>query len=369
MPQSDDDDEEEEDFELIRRKPKSSRRRVIEDDDDDDVVVEEENDKPIRRKPKVPRRRVIEDDDDDVMEEDVKPIHWKPKGSSRCVIVEEAVRPEVIRLTPNKNLVRSKLLDCIEKIFGSNVLTDDDNNRFKPREKQVDLLRKYTNASNEGVVRFNTLSNSEWLHIMHHTNQLWHNVSDAVFRDQFNRAYEICEELINSNKTEVVLLDGHGRMVFLILFILSHKGVDIDRYRFHVFELNKVVYDWHTMFFPSSCTHYNTTIFNYRDRTDLITFSSSCVVYLNFCSVSDQLTELMEYIPAAIYTTRTRVFVSWGIRGVSTERNTPFRQFLKNVNKMCQQPHVFSSTSMVSGKYIAKLVSHRNNFVSYAFFA
>ena len=268
--------------------------------------------------------------------------------------------------------MRPELLACMQKIFGSDKKDSDkktDPNKFQPNERQVARLRRYMESNHDVVVRFNTLTNSVWLHIMHHTNQLWHNVSDAVYRDQFYRAYEICDELIDSNKTEVVLLDGHGRMVFLILFILSIKNVDINIYRFHVFELNAVVYNWHTMFFPSSCTHYNTTIFNYRNRTDLVTFSSSCVVYLNFCSVSDQLTELIEYIPAAIYTTQTRVFVSWGQRGISSERKTPFRQFVENVNKMCKQAHVFSKTSTISGEYIADLVSHRHNFFTYVFFS
>jgi hypothetical protein len=205
---------------------------------------------------------------------------------------------------------------------------------------------------------------------MLHTNILWETItnSEAVFKDQFRRACEICKELLSANKTEVILLDGHGRMVFMILFILYNKSIDINIYTFHVFELKRVVYDWHTMFFPASCSHYNTTIFNYRNRKNFLTFSADCVLYLNFCGISDQLTELIEYIAAAIWTTKVRVFVSFGTRGISKERITRMYEFADNVQKMCEKPHVFSRTSTISGKFVADFVSRRNKFFTYAFF-
>jgi hypothetical protein len=173
--------------------------------------------------------------------------------------------------------------------------------------------------------------------------------------------------LLSANKTEVILLDGHGRMVFMILFILYNRDINIDIYSFHVFELKRVVYDWHTMFFPASCSHYNTTIFNYQDRENFLTFSADCVLYLNFCSIRDQLTELIEYIPAAIYTTGVRVFVSWGTRGISNERRTRMYEFAENVQRMREEPCEFE-TSSIKGKYVAYFVSRRNKFFTYAFF-
>ena len=81
------------------------------------------------------------------------------------------------------------------------------------------------------------------------------------------------------NITEVQLLDGHGRMLVLILRALDKAKQDLGKMTFEVFEVDDIVHEYHEYVFSNRISCLKQCIIN-QDPLPV-----NKMIYLNFCSV------------------------------------------------------------------------------------
>ena len=103
------------------------------------------------------------------------------------------------------------------------------------------------------------------------------------FKDQYLRAKNLVDMI--KDHEEIVLIDGHGRFVVLLIILLYRKKPEIaEKIKIIVVDnfLDKekipVVTEWHKLFFTKSITCVQDNIYNYKP-------TNSRLVYLNFCGI------------------------------------------------------------------------------------
>ena len=77
----------------------------------------------------------------------------------------------------------------------------------------------------------------------------------------------------------IQLLDGHGRMLVLILKALDEKKVNLEDVTFEVFEINNIVHEYHEYVFSKKITCLKQCIINQYPLPE------NEMIYLNFCSI------------------------------------------------------------------------------------
>jgi len=116
------------------------------------------------------------------------------------------------------------------------------------------------------------------------------------FKDQYLRAKNLVDMI--EDHDEIVLMDGHGRFIVLLIILLYRKKPEIaEKIRIIVVdnfldkEKNPVVTEWHKLFFPKSITCVQDNIYNYKP-------SNSRLVYLNFCGIGGDkgITSFLNYL-------------------------------------------------------------------------
>lgn len=181
-----------------------------------------------------------------------------------------------------------------------------------PSKKQVGRLRK-------AHTRWNQFSLDEWFTLLideeYASNPPFEHCRPAVLwklpgyckegisRDQFIRADRIVECATTQAKNKFVLLDGHGRLVFELLYCLFCREENMNDYSVTVYETDKTAHDWQQSFIPG--VHKYDSIFNYK-------VESHAVVYLNFSALDGQYTELLAFLNKWRGAT---IFVTFSVRG------------------------------------------------------
>ncbi len=115
--------------------------------------------------------------------------------------------------------------------------------------------------------------------------------------DLINRVRLIFKEMYMRKQTEIILLDGHGRTIFLLI-----QFMHVYNYKFNikVYEISEPTHLWHEDFFPTSPDPENNVLVNIQGSIEqLISTPELCqanlpnrLVYLNFCGI-DQLYQLI----------------------------------------------------------------------------
>jgi hypothetical protein len=159
-------------------------------------------------------------------------------------------------------------------------------NRFQPSESQVNqLLESQRNGS---LPRYNQMRISEWLNAVRDAEFLFPWISYIIRQDEEQRANAWATELVAywnslppSAVREFIMLDGHGRLFYLILRALHRLlGSEIDSIRIHVPDLDSTVTEWHQAFFPAGVSSTQEDIYTVVARV-----GASC--YYNFCALGD----------------------------------------------------------------------------------
>lgn len=170
-----------------------------------------------------------------------------------------------------------------EKISIKSIYTDLKLNPLQPNIYDINSIKCH-----EELLRFiESSSRLEWIKNIKYNHLFEKNKNNKIDKrkliDQIERATKLVE-MINDHD-EVVLMDGHGRFIFLLLLILFIKKPEkAERIKIIVIDnfvdKNKIqtVTEWHKLFFPRSIVSKQDSIYNYKP-------TNSRLVYLNFCGI------------------------------------------------------------------------------------
>ena len=198
---------------------------------------------------------------------------------------------------------------------------------------------------NQGKVLIGDMTGSEWLDLMwNHGSPLLfdgHSDEDNLFIDQMHRAEYLVVEMLRRGLKKLRTMDGHGRFLTCFLKALLNAGEDVDAYEIEIYDIDPTANAWHKMFFPDNVLVANENILKEYDGAD------DTMVYLNFCSIGRQVTQLDEYLKTMFKDIGTiSIMLSFSIRGA-----TRFGE-------------VGSFITLVPQKYVWNYYCNRRNFFS-----
>ena len=143
---------------------------------------------------------------------------------------------------------------------------------------------------------------TQWIILMnrsHNYNLLFFDKDKKI--DLINRVRLIFKEMYMRQSTEIILLDGHGRTIFLLI-----QFMHVYNYKFNikVYEISEPTHLWHEDFFPTLVDPSNNVLVNIRDSIEqLISTPELCqanlpnrLVYLNFCGIDHLYLLILNFI-------------------------------------------------------------------------
>lgn len=161
-------------------------------------------------------------------------------------------------------------------------------NRFQPTPEEVLLLK-------DSEIVFSTLSASDWVRFCEEESDFTETYLDSmgqnIIDDQLARAQAYAELFWMKNYSTIVLMDGHGRMLYTILKCLQHWDINIDQLDIYVVDLDPIVHEWHQLFFPNNVISLQDDIIDLLEQhLDLQDEDENPTVlpYLNFCGLHGQ---------------------------------------------------------------------------------
>ena len=110
--------------------------------------------------------------------------------------------------------------------------------------------------------------------------------------DLQNRCFMVAKSCIETNTSDVVIFDGHGRTLYYLIKFLMHLAPN-KKFNIHIPDIDQYSYKWHKLFFPKSSIY---TIKNYFGNFFNLRFPNTSVVYLNFCGIGKSGNALTRYI-------------------------------------------------------------------------
>jgi len=141
--------------------------------------------------------------------------------------------------------------------------------------------------------------------------------------DLVQRCYSIVNYIIqNPNINNLVLLDGHGRTIALIVYLLQSLSSRMEQRNLDIiiFEIDEITHEWHTEFFPTNrelIGSFNVQLVNfYNDildpsiiNTDTLR-NNDTLIYYNFCAIDLNLLQVIEMLFSNIQNIDFLVFFS-----------------------------------------------------------
>jgi hypothetical protein len=143
----------------------------------------------------------------------------------------------------------------------------------------------------------------QWIILMNNNNNYNKLFFDQDKRiDLINRVRLIFKEMFMRQQTEIILLDGHGRTIFLLI-----QFMHVYNYKFNikVYEISDPTHLWHEDFFPTLPDPVNNNVLvNINESIEqLISTPELCeanlpnrLVYLNFCGIQDLYQLILNFI-------------------------------------------------------------------------
>lgn len=204
----------------------------------------------------------------------------------------------------------------MDEFFHNFNLLSNRSNRFQATFGQVELLKKLN-------FPFPQMSASTWLNYcdtLGFKDNIFFEKDPNVFEDQVKRAFHIAETFWRENYRILVLMDGHGRMLYRILRALQTWDIDIDNIQIYVVELDETTHEWHQHFFPCNVTSVKDDIFNLlsshicADSTN----SQKVLPYLNFCGLgNEQIETTWNFIEE--WRGKADLIISFSTRGIKKD--------------------------------------------------
>ncbi len=143
-----------------------------------------------------------------------------------------------------------------------------------------------------GEFNFPHFNMKQWIYLMNFNNSYTNLFIDGDKKiDLINRVRLIFKEMYMRKSTNIVVFDGHGRTIFLLIQFMYAYNYEFN---IKVYEILKGTYSWHVDFFPSEPNETGKRLINiegdiqnlingtYEDITLNLT---DTLVYLNFCGI------------------------------------------------------------------------------------
>jgi hypothetical protein len=179
--------------------------------------------------------------------------------------------------------------------------------------------------------------------------------SDGLkIKDLCRRANAVAAELLldapNYRFQTLRLMDGHGRMIFLILqAILVADPNFLNTLRVEVVDINKQVCEYHRSIFRGD-GYQNVTVIQ-RDILNMAV-TPDTFVYLNFCGMSESLAGVQQFV-----SNRTIPFMI----SYSTSRAAKSKNYKRNLAERARRNGVFFQVSVRSDFITLKFVPNGPN--------
>ena len=247
----------------------------------------------------------------------------------------------------------SSIRETLKFVINNNLRVD---NSLMPSKTAQLLLR---HLILDGTIQdLHKLTNLKWMEIMSDESILYETSNFSNLQeDHKQRAKELVDSLIATNSNTIALMDGHGRIVWQLLRELSNRGLDLDTYIFHIYDIDHDVNAWHYRFLPVSC--------KIIPKDILVQTNYPQVIYLNFCGLShifkspyfpDHNT-FIKRIESIVTGADADLYLSGSIRGVT---NGCLYRLWSCIGKLADRKKTLNGI-------IVNLISHRGNFVTYEF--
>ena len=198
----------------------------------------------------------------------------------------------------NSNKVKflNLLLDCSPNMasYLPKVLhAKTSENALQPSEAQVTVLRAF-----QKIFQFSELGLNEWLAHFADLSIFSRGSKDVDYDIRADAIWDKWSQSVTANGkvSDLVLMDGHGRIVYRLLRKLMDANMngsipEGDIRKIIVVDLSKTVDDWHREFFPKNyVVSVKGDIFKYVETL----MPKSYYLYLNFCGVGSMVNSIMK---------------------------------------------------------------------------
>lgn len=211
-----------------------------------------------------------------------------------------------------------------------------------------------------GIIQdLHQLTNSQWMEIIGDGSILYETCGVSnLYEDHVQRAKELVNSLVMTGSNVLALMDGHGRIIWQVLIELKTRGLNINAYRFQIYDIDDDVNAWHYRFLPASCEIIPEDI--------LIQSNYPQVVYFNFCGLShifpsDYFLNHIQFIKRIkdiVTGSDADLYLSGSIRGVTGRK--PLYKLWRYIGNLADNTKILDGVDV-------NLLSHRGNFFTYEF--
>lgn len=173
-------------------------------------------------------------------------------------------------------------------------LHTQEDNRLLPTQQDLALLANSITTGNGKNPSL--LTCEEWVNELdQHPDDLkkrFFGLDRELYQDQFDRVEKLMELVeLSGLPVNIIYMDGHGRITYLIIKALMERG--ISNYTLGVVEIDSIVHAWHEAYFPCDIYKIKGDVF---DMVGSLIDPSQIVLYLNFCSLGNQCSRLIDLI-------------------------------------------------------------------------
>jgi hypothetical protein len=140
-------------------------------------------------------------------------------------------------------------------------------------------------------------------------------------KDVMLRAEKVAS-LLQPSHTKIRLMDGHGRVVLLILqaIIKRHGAARANSLTIELVDIDAGVSAYHTSFYPRSLIDQGRLVVACQDV--MAKHEENVLLYLNFCGITASLPAVKRYLKWASQHPTVCVVVSWSVARAARKKNT-----------------------------------------------
>jgi len=189
-------------------------------------------------------------------------------------------------INKDKRIIKDKGINKDKRIIKDKGIKDKGINKSKCDRAQLHLNKKnqFTDDDNFPIQvpsKFRLGWAKKNIHILDEA--LNPKDREAIRKDQAVRAKTIVKYMQQESLSDILLLDGPGRMTARIIDELHKADINPD---ITLVEKEITTHEYHKQYLPSSIEKINGDIMTYRR------FSNNTMVYLNFCSIGTIVDEI-----------------------------------------------------------------------------
>lgn len=190
--------------------------------------------------------------------------------------------------------IRKSYIDSLRKIICINKQI----NNLAPSSTQVDQLMELNyQYIKKTTVPFNKNKQTWFDNFIQSTNSphplFFGKFSTGIQQNQKKRSEHVITMMEKHNKTNLVTMDGHGRLVWSIINVLSLHNISIKKFQFIIVDIDENVTKWHNNFLPKDITSYTNNILNTCFSKKL---NKNNYFYFNFCGTYGQRYEIIHRV-------------------------------------------------------------------------